>query len=138
LREVLVCSPGLAHLRLTPSNCQDLPFDDVMWVDNARRDHAEFVDLMRGRGIEVLELHALLAETLALPTAPAWLLDRKLAPDDVGVGLGEEVRAFLDSLDPVSLARYIIGGLSIGDLPHDFAAPALPLVRAMIMSWLAV
>lgn len=129
LREVLVCSPGLAHLRLTPSNCQDLLFDDVMWVEAARRDHSEFVQLMRARGIEVRELHALLGETLALPQARTWLVDRKLGADEVGVGLGADVRAFLDSLDPVSLARYIIGGLSLGDLPHDFAAPALPLVR---------
>ncbi|MEO6628882.1 MAG: arginine deiminase, partial [Aquihabitans sp.] len=33
LRKVLVCSPGLAHERLTPTNCDDLLFDDVMWVE---------------------------------------------------------------------------------------------------------
>ncbi|BDZ61590.1 hypothetical protein GCM10025873_13810 [Demequina sediminis] len=68
LRTVLTCAPGLAHHRLTPSNCHDLLFDDVMWVENAQRDHAGFVSLMRERGIEVLELHSLLAEVLALPT----------------------------------------------------------------------
>lgn len=129
LREVLVCSPGLAHLRLTPSNCRDLLFDDVMWVERARQDHAEFVDLMRSRGIEVREVHALLAETLAVLEAREWLLALKLEPSDIGLGLRNEVRAFLDSLDPVSLARYIIGGLSLSDLPRDFSAPALPLVR---------
>ncbi|NTV40031.1 MAG: arginine deiminase [Demequinaceae bacterium] len=129
LRSVLVCSPGLAHNRLTPSNCHDLLFDDVMWVDNARKDHADFVSLMRGRGIEVLELHHLLAETLAIPIARSWLLDRKITPDEVGLGLVADVRAFLDTLDPESLARYMIGGLSTSDLPHDFAAPAVRLVR---------
>src|SRR5690242_8022266 len=39
LRKVLVCAPGLAHDRLTPSNCDDLLFDDVLWVQNAKRDH---------------------------------------------------------------------------------------------------
>ena len=39
LRKVLVCAPGLAHERLTPSNCDDLLFDDVLWVQNAQRDH---------------------------------------------------------------------------------------------------
>ena len=129
LRSVLVCAPGLAHNRLTPSNCDDLLFDDVMWVDNARRDHAEFVAMMRGRGIEVLELHDLLAETLALPDARSWLLDRKITPDEVGLGLVEDVRSFLDSLDPAALARYVIGGLSTADLPRDFGPPAVQLVR---------
>ena len=47
LRRVLVCSPGLAHLRLTPDTCDDLLFDDVIWVDRAKRDHYEFVTKMR-------------------------------------------------------------------------------------------
>ena len=37
LRRVLVCAPGLAHLRLTPETFEALLFDDVMWVDRARR-----------------------------------------------------------------------------------------------------
>ena len=42
LRKVL-CAPGLAHSRLTPTNCDSLLFDDVMWVQNARRDHFDFM-----------------------------------------------------------------------------------------------
>ncbi len=53
LRKVLVCSPGLAHERLTPTNCDDLLFDDVLWVQNARRDHFDFIDKMRDRDVEV-------------------------------------------------------------------------------------
>ena len=30
LRKVLVCAPGLAHSRLTPTNCDSLLFDDVI------------------------------------------------------------------------------------------------------------
>ena len=53
LRRVLVCEPGLAHHRLTPSNSHDLLFDDVLWVENAKRDHFDFMTKMRDRGIEV-------------------------------------------------------------------------------------
>jgi len=75
LRKVLVCAPGLAHERLTPTNCDDLLFDDVLWVQNARRDHFDFMTKMRDRGVEVVELHNLLTETLADPEARTWLLD---------------------------------------------------------------
>ena len=61
LRKVLVCSPGLAHRRLTPTNSDDLLFDDVMWVENAQRDHADFVNKLRTRDVDVVELHDLLA-----------------------------------------------------------------------------
>ena len=70
LRKVLVCSPGLAHERLTPTNCDDLLFDDVLWVQNARRDHFDFMDKMRDRDVEVVELHNLLTETMRQPTPP--------------------------------------------------------------------
>src|SRR5947207_15153034 len=65
LRTVMVCHPGLAHRRLTPGNRADLLFDDVLWVQQAQKDHYDFVLKMRERGVEVLELHDLLAETLA-------------------------------------------------------------------------
>ena len=88
LRKVLVCSPGAGPRRLTPTNCDELLFDDVLWVQNARRDHFDFIDKMRKRGVEVVELHDLLAETLDIPTAKAWLLDRKIVPNEVGLGPG--------------------------------------------------
>ena len=69
LRKVMVCSPGRAHQRLTPTNCDTLLFDDVLWVDNAKRDHFDFVQKMRDRGIEVVEMHNLLAENLTQSNA---------------------------------------------------------------------
>jgi arginine deiminase len=95
LRKVLVCAPGLAHTRLTPTNCDSLLFDDVMWVQNARRDHFDFMSKMRERGVEVVELHNLLSETMAIPEAKAWLLDRKIVANEVGLGLVDRTRAFL-------------------------------------------
>ena len=104
---MLVCSPGLAHERLTPTNCDDLLFDDVLWVQNARRDHFDFMDKMRDRGVEVVELHNLLTETMAIPEAKAWLLDRKIVPNEVGLGLVDDTRGFLDSLEPRRLAELL-------------------------------
>src|SRR5436190_21150103 len=100
LRKVLVCAPGLAHNRLTPSNCDDLLFDDVLWVQRAQRDHFDFVTKMRERGVEVVELHNLLTDILANPEAKAWLLDRKIIANEVGLGLVTETRAFLDGREP--------------------------------------
>ncbi|MFD5517633.1 arginine deiminase [Streptomyces sp. NPDC127066] len=129
LRKVLVCAPGLAHRRLTPTNADDLLFDDVMWVENAQRDHADFVDKLRGRGVEVVELHDLLARTMALPAAKDWLLDRKITANEVGLGLVDGTRAFLESLEPAALAEFLIGGLSTADLPDEFRTGYLSLAR---------
>ena len=37
LREVLVHRPDLSLTRLTPGNCHELLFDDVIWVKEARQ-----------------------------------------------------------------------------------------------------
>ena len=67
LRAVMVCRPGLAHQRLTPGNCRDLLFDDVIWVQEAQKDHYDLVLKMKQRGVEVMDLHDLLAETVSNP-----------------------------------------------------------------------
>ncbi|WP_336713178.1 arginine deiminase [Arthrobacter sp. USHLN218] len=129
LRKVLVCAPGLAHKRLTPSNSDDLLFDDVLWVQNAQRDHFDFIAKMRERGTEVLELHNVLAETMGQPEARGWLLDRVIVPNEVGLGLVEDTRAYLETLQPRELAEYLIGGLSTADLPEEFRSGYLALAR---------
>ncbi|MFD6129205.1 arginine deiminase [Streptomyces diastaticus] len=129
LRKVLVCSPGLAHRRLTPTNSHDLLFDDVMWVENAQRDHAEFVAELRRRGVDVVELHTLLAETLAVPGARSWLLERKVTADQVGVGLVDSTLAYLETLDDRRLAEHLIGGLATADLPPEYRTGFVALAR---------
>jgi arginine deiminase len=129
LRKVLVCAPGLAHRRLTPSNADDLLFDDVLWVENAQRDHADFVNKLRARDVEVVELHDLLGETMAIAEARSWLLDRKIVANEVGLGMVDGTRAFLESLAPRALAEYLIGGLATSDLPDDFRPGYVALAR---------
>lgn len=129
LRRVLVCAPGLAHSRLTPTNRADLLFDDVMWVQNARRDHFDFVAKMSERGVAVVELHDVLAETMAIPEARTWLLDRKIVANEVGLGLVDDTRAFLDEMGERKLTEYLIGGLSTVDMPAGFRSGYLTLAR---------
>lgn len=116
LHKVMVCSPGLAHLRLTPNNCDELLFDDVIWVSQAKRDHFDFVTKMRERGVEVLEMHNLLTDTVQNKAALKWILDRKITLDQVGLGLQEDVRGWMESLEPRKLAEHLIGGVSVADL----------------------
>lgn len=129
LRKVLVCSPGLAHERLTPTNCDALLFDDVLWVQNARRDHFDFIDKMRERDVEVVELHNVLSETMAIEDAKSWLLDRKIVTNEVGLGLVDDTRGFLDSLQPRRLAELLLGGMSTRDLPSEIRSGYRALAR---------
>ncbi len=130
LRKVLVCSPGLAHERLTPTNCDDLLFDDVLWVQNARRDHFDFIDKMRERDVEVVELHDVLSrDDGATPTPRRGCWTARSSPNEVGLGLVDDTRGFLDSLQPRRLAELLIGGMSTRDLPPNCSRGYRALAR---------
>lgn len=129
LRKVMVCAPGRAHQRLTPTNCDALLFDDVLWVDNAKRDHFDFITKMRDRGVEVVEMHNLLAETVAIPKAKTWILDNQVVANQIGLGLLNEVRSYLEGLSDRDLAETLIGGLSTFEFPEAIGGEQLALIR---------
>lgn len=139
LRQVIVSPPGLAHRRLTPDNREHLLFDDVFWVKQAIKDHAVFSDIMRGEGIEVLDAMTLLGETLDISDARKWVLDHRITRNDVGVGMRDDLRGWMESLPGTELARLLVGGIRVDDLPftpsgmfgsylgpHGFVLPPLP------------
>ena len=129
LRKVMVCAPGRAHQRLTPSNCDALLFDDVLWVENAKRDHFDFMTKMRDRGIEVLEMHNLLEQTVAVPEAKKWIIDNQVVPNQVGLGLIDEIKSYLNGLSNRDLAETLIGGLSTEEFPEKLGGEMLTLIK---------
>lgn len=125
LRTVMVCRPGLAHQRLTPANCHELLYDDVIWVHEAQKDHYDFVLKMKERNVEVLDLHELLAETLTNPEARSWVLDRRVTANRVGRVVAQSIRPWLDTLPVNQLAEHLIGGISLEDVPKSEASALL-------------
>jgi len=135
LHKVMVCSPGLAHLRLTPGNCDELLFDDVIWVDQAKRDHFDFRNKMKERGVDVVEMHDLLTETVKNPEARKWILERKVTANQVGASLQDELRAWLGAMEPRQLAEFLIGGVSVADLIKGLGeSPSLKMMADFIGS----
>src|SRR3954454_1598142 len=89
LHKVMVHRPGLEHSRLTPSNAEELLFDDVLWVARAKQEHDAFCEAMRERGIEVFEAETLFAEAVATPAGMDWVCDHIFHERQVGIGAAE-------------------------------------------------
>ena len=106
----------MAHQRLTPGNCHGLLFDDVIWVHEAQKDHYDFVLKMKERGVEVLELHDLLAETMATG-ARKFVLDRRVTANVVGIRHAAIDPALAGRNAGQQLANHLIGGIAISDIP---------------------
>jgi arginine deiminase len=119
LRTVMVHRPDLAHARLSPHNCHELLFDDVIWVRRAQEEFDAFVNVMRGRGVEVLLFHDLLTETLERDDAREWVLERRLRPEEVTALFSREMTDWMRGMPADELATHLTGGVMVQELPED-------------------
>ncbi len=113
LRQVIVHRPGREIERLTPTNHQELLFDDLVDPGRARAEHDEFVQVMEDRGVEVLHLGRLLSETLSVEDARATVLERTLNERRLGPVLTPALREWSAGLEDLALARLCLEGLTV-------------------------
>ncbi|HET6481464.1 MAG TPA: arginine deiminase, partial [Actinoplanes sp.] len=116
LRTVLLHRPGPELARLTPRNNDSLLFDAIPWVGRAQEEHDAFAAALRDRGVEVLYLGELLAETLAVDEARAELTEGVLADRRLGDTLRDSVGRYLADQDPRQLAEVLMAGLAHEEL----------------------
>ena len=119
LRRVLLSRPERAITHLTPSNCQELLFDDVLAVEEAGKEHDVFSETLRNQDVEVLLLHDLLVETLKVKEAKQWLLNTQISDVRFGPTFAEELRGYLAEMDNEHLTSVLLGGLAYSELPFS-------------------
>jgi arginine deiminase len=133
LRQVVLHRPGLELKRLTPDNAAELLFDDLLWVSEAQAEHDAFAGVLRERGVSVHYYGTLLAQTMTIDAARDYVLGRVFDPRLHGPLAVDTLRATLGSLDSVTLAGFLIGGitkrefLELGAAPHSIAFHSLDL-----------
>lgn len=126
LRRVLVHEPGEEVDRMVPAMMEELLFDDILYGDRAREEHALFRRVLQLLGIETIEASDLLEASLAAAGAREWVGDVIL--EDVP----DRVRRTLLDLDDPELARALVvgrrakGGRPGRGLEHLFELPPLP------------
>ena len=104
LRRVLVHEPGVEVDHMVPGMLEQLLFDDILYGDLARDEHARFRRVMQLLGIEVLESAQLLAEALACEEARDWIVDVLLGR------LPRRRREELRDMPAADLAAVVVGG----------------------------
>jgi arginine deiminase len=112
LRQVILHRPDLELKRLTPDNIADLLFDDMLWVSRAQAEHDAFAGALRSRGVLVHYYSDLLAQTLDVPEARDYILDRLFDPRWHGPLAAGSLRAAMHGLGSAELARYLAGGIT--------------------------
>src|SRR5829696_9015701 len=75
LRTVICHTPGPELLAVTPSNREQYLYDDIIDLDQARREHQRFRALL-SRFAEVLDVRDLLADIVDQPEVRRFLVNR--------------------------------------------------------------
>ncbi|ECI9604669.1 TPA: arginine deiminase [Salmonella enterica subsp. enterica serovar Muenchen] len=127
LRSVMLHCPDLSLKRLTPSNCHELLFDDVLSVERAVEEHNIFSNTLREQGVEVLLLTDLLAQTLDIHEAKSWLLNTQISDYRLGPGFAGDIRNYLAEMPHHQLAQYLTGGLTYGEIPFHIKSMVVDL-----------
>lgn len=131
LRRVLLNRPERALSHLTPSNCHELLFDDVLAVEEAGQEHDAFANTLRAQNVEVLLLHDLLVDTLMVPEAREWLLNTQISDFRYGPMFARDFRYYLSEMDNEHLASILLGGLAYSELPFKSVSILPKLHRSL-------
>lgn len=125
LKKVILHCPDLSLKRLTPSNCHEFLFDEVLWVNRARVEHNIFTSVLIDHGVEVLLLENLLLDILRMPDARQWLIDSRITANQFGAIFSHDLKSFLNELPAEQLAVYLLGGLLKSELTRSLPGVAL-------------
>jgi arginine deiminase len=133
LKQVMIHKPELALKRLTPSNKDDLLFDDVLWVERAGEEHDEFRALLEDRGVKVHMLGDLLRETIGIPEAKKHILDGIIDVRWFGPLATDAIRNSLDAMTDAELQPTLTGGITKRELLQRIEEPKSIAFHSMDM-----
>jgi arginine deiminase len=103
----------------------------MLWVSRAQAEHDAFAEVLRSRGVVVHYYSDLLAQTLDIPEARGYVLDRLFDLRWHGPLAAATLRASMDGLGSAELARYLAGGITkreiaeLGPVPKSIAFHSL-------------
>ncbi len=123
LRAAILHRPGLELKRLTPSNKDDLLFDEILWVKRARQEHDAFAEALREAGVTVHRFDELLRQTVEVPEAKKHILDSVFDARVHGPMAVSPLRNLFDAMDDGELTAFLIGGISKREVLERIEAP---------------
>jgi arginine deiminase len=113
LKQVVVHNPGPEVDQMVPGMMEKLLFDDILYGDLARKEHAQFRQVLARVADEVLDIQDLFVEALQDEGVKLAFIEdlRRL------VGLPDDTCNLLRDMPPAQAAKSVIGGVPWEDMP---------------------
>lgn len=119
LKCVLLHCPGDEVENIVPDYLRRLLFDEIIYLEQAKREHNQFADILRSQGVEVLYLTDLMSEVLQDVKVRDEFLRDFMDEGKVGTeGLKEALLELFSSYSPQDLIKKCIAGVRKEDLKY--------------------
>jgi arginine deiminase len=119
LKVVLLHCPGAEVENIVPDYLRRLLFDEIVFLDQARREHNQFAEILRGEGVEVLYLTDLMADILKDPLVKEeFLMDFMVEGRVVTQGLQEAIKEMFSAYSSKEFIEKCIAGVRKEDLKY--------------------
>lgn len=119
LESVLLHCPGEEVENIVPDYLRRLLFDEIAYLEQARREHNQFAGIMRNEGVEVLYLTDLVSEVIKDEGVRKEFLNEFIQEGKAAApGLQEALLEFFSSMSPKELVEKCIAGVRKEELKH--------------------
>jgi arginine deiminase len=119
LKSVLLHCPGEEVENIVPDYLRRLLFDEIAYLDQARREHNQFADILRGEGVEVVYLTDLMADVLEEKKVREEFLEEFIKEGKAATqGLKEAILEFFSDYTSKDLIEKCIAGVRKEELKH--------------------
>ncbi|MCO8294158.1 arginine deiminase [Tetragenococcus halophilus] len=120
LKTVMLHRPGKELENLMPDYLERLLFDDIPFLEQAQKEHDHFAGMLRDKGVEVVYLEDLAAESLISEEVRIQFIDQYL--DEAGIrshAVREKVREMLIAIeDNRELIDKTVAGIQKVEMPE--------------------
>ncbi|MHB8061491.1 MAG: arginine deiminase, partial [Ruminiclostridium sp.] len=119
LKAVLLHCPGAEVENIVPDYLRRLLFDDIVYLEQAQREHNQFVEILKNEAVEVLYLTDLMADILEDPIIREEFLTEFMVEGKVVTqGLQEAVKELFNTFSSKEFIEKCIAGVRKEDLKH--------------------
>ncbi|MDF2985286.1 MAG: arginine deiminase [Eubacterium sp.] len=130
LKSVLIHRPGIEVENIVPDHLRRLLFDEIVYMDQAQREHDQFAQILTDEGVEVVYITDLMSDILQdSKVREEFLMEFMTEGKVVTQGLQESVKEFFSTLTPSGFIDKCISGVRHEDLKHIKAKTLGDMIR---------
>ncbi|MTI70498.1 MAG: arginine deiminase [Firmicutes bacterium] len=119
LETVLLHRPGKEVENLTPALMERLLFDDIPYLEVARKEHDEFAKVLRDNGVEVLYLEKLASEAIKDIKVREEFIEEFLDEANItGQGTREALKKYFKGFENQELIDKLMAGVRKNEIPN--------------------